>query len=101
MIRVAEVKVTCSGVPMQWEGRTDDDRVIFVHYRHGWLNVSVSNPGGSLDEAIDSQLGLAGADDAGQQILTAHVGGEYDGHMTAAELVGHTKDLVAWPDGFA
>lgn len=97
MIEVTRIVMTCSSVPAQWEGRTEDDRAIYVRYRHGWLEVSVSDPGGSTDDAIGVQLG----EDSGDVVLSKKVGGEWDGHMDAAELAEHTKGLVAWPGGFA
>lgn len=97
MIEVTEVLMTCPGLPAQWEGRTADDRALYVRYRHGWLEVSVSHPGGSVDDAIDVQLGKG----TGERVLAVQIGGEYDGHMEPSELAEHTKGHVTWPDGFA
>ena len=29
--------------PSQWEGRTEDDKYVFIRYRYGWVSVWVDN----------------------------------------------------------
>lgn len=96
MINVVSVIKTCESVPAQWEGRTDDDCAIYVRYRHGWLEISVSRPGGTVDDAIGAQLGEA----TGETVLSAKMGDDYDGHMSAETLMMRTAGIVSWPQDF-
>lgn len=86
MIRVVELEKTCEAVPAQWEGKTDDGRFVYVRYRYGWLAVSF---GETMDEAVDGRTCTP---------FHAHVGGQFDGHMTESELAEHTRGVVEWPD---
>lgn len=90
MINVVSVIKTCESVPAQWEGRTDDDCAVYVRYRYGWLTIGVSEPGGSIDDAIDAPDAFA-----------SHCGAEFDGQMSAEELMQATVRLFSWPPGFA
>jgi hypothetical protein len=49
MIRVTEIRNTCSACPSQWEGLTDDEQVVYIRFRWGHLSVGVDH---CLDEAI-------------------------------------------------
>lgn len=35
MIVVIKIELTCASHPSQWEGRTSDDRAIYIRYRYG------------------------------------------------------------------
>lgn len=88
MFYVAEIEMTCSACPSQWEGKTDDGRAVYARYRHGFLTVQVG--GTTLDDALDADC-----------IVAVQVGDQWDGVMDAQALARHTKDVVAWPSGFA
>ncbi|RZJ17087.1 MAG: hypothetical protein EON91_10750 [Brevundimonas sp.] len=53
-LRVVSLTQTCGRSPAQWEGRLDDDRPIFIRYRHGNLTVQLGEPGAGLDGALDA-----------------------------------------------
>jgi len=40
-LTVTELKMTCSGFPSQWEGRTTCGKYIYVRYRWGGLRAGV------------------------------------------------------------
>jgi len=39
MLRVVRLSQTSPACPVQWEGRTSDDRPVYVRYRFGYLSV--------------------------------------------------------------
>ena len=61
--KVVELDRTCGSCPSQWEGRLDDGRHVFVHYRGGRLTVGV---GRTADDAVDASIDnpLVRSDDA-------------------------------------
>jgi hypothetical protein len=52
VIKVAEIRNTCSACPSQWEGRTVDGQVIYIRSRWDILSIHV---GETLDKAILGQ----------------------------------------------
>lgn len=51
--QVVELERTCGSCPSQWEGRLDDDRCVFVHYRQGTLTIGI---GRTMDDAVDASI---------------------------------------------
>lgn len=43
--KVVSLTQTCSACPSQWEGRTDDDRPVYIRYRWGHLGIEIGEPG--------------------------------------------------------
>jgi hypothetical protein len=91
-VRVVALEQTCMACPSQWEGRTDDDRPVYVRYRHGILRVSLGPVGGEIDDAVE-------ASQDGRSLVIARLGGQYDGEMDLDELRRHTAGVLAWPPG--
>jgi len=52
-VEVEEIRQTCTACPSQWEGRTTDERPIYIRYRWGVLSVRLGPPGGDLPSAVD------------------------------------------------
>lgn len=81
------LECTCTSFPSQWEGHDDEGRYVYVRYRFGRLTV----------ERAQNAL-LAGS----ELLVTAQVGGRYDGEMSEAtmrEIVGRIAAqtrAVAW-----
>ena len=48
-VRLRTLDMTCGACPSQWEGTTEDGRVIYVRYRHGLLTAGV---GSTMDDAV-------------------------------------------------
>lgn len=67
-MKVRKRRKTCSACPSQWEGRTDNDRPVYVRYRWGHLSVRVGPPAGDMDSAT-----------MGYQVLGRQIGDAYDG----------------------
>jgi hypothetical protein len=44
-MNICQIQMTTSEAPTQFEGRTSDDRPVYVRYRDGWLSVEVGRPG--------------------------------------------------------
>lgn len=73
-IKIASLTQTCGVCPSQWEGRTDDDRGVYIRYRGGHLTVGLSEPGGTVDDAVMADVAYCEA------------GHALDGDMGATEL---------------
>jgi hypothetical protein len=59
-IRVLSMQRTCGACPPTAPGMTDDQRSVYVRYRGGCGALSLSEPGGSVDDAIDSSIRIDG-----------------------------------------
>lgn len=46
-MKVENLVQTCWACPSQWEFTTDEDRPVYVRFRHGWLSIRVGEPGRS------------------------------------------------------
>ena len=87
-LRVIEATRTCVWCPSQWDGRTDDDRAVYVRYRWGCLRVTVGEPG-DRDE-------FAGV--RGRWVYSAEIGDGFDGALSGAELARRTAGVLEWPE---
>jgi hypothetical protein len=85
MVKVTEIKQTCSFCPSQWEGQTNDGQVVYVRYRWGFLSIRVGN---TLDDAVCR----------GQEIFEDSVGDGMDGFLTYDELRNLTVGKIIWPE---
>lgn len=85
---VSTIRSTCCACPSQWEGLTDDERVIYVRYRWGHLSVRVSEP--------NDRRATAGT--SGQTIISLEYGGQYSGDLDYAQLKLLTSGIVVWPE---
>lgn len=74
-LEIAELKMTCSRSPSQWEGRLSDNRAIYIRYRWGELEIHLSNMNGNIDEAI----GL-------DPVFEMQVGNDLDGDITLVDV---------------
>jgi hypothetical protein len=85
MVKVTEIKQTCTACPSQWEGKTDDGQFIYVRSRHDYLEISL---GSTIDDAIwgDKRTVVVSMDDNAAGWL------EYD------ELKKLTADKIDWPE---
>lgn len=77
-VRIIELKRTCIACPSQWEGRTDDDRPVYIRYRHGHLTVELGHKGWPTDYSDWPPTYLI------DTIIDDRVG--HDGYMTIDEL---------------
>jgi len=62
---------TCSACPTQYEGLTDNGKIVYIRYRWGCLTVGV---GETLKEALVNT------------ILYKHIGDEFDGFISLENL---------------
>lgn len=78
---------TCSACPSQWEGRTDDERLIYVRYRWGYLTISISKPNSrDISDAVN-----------GEPVFDLKHGDDLSGYMEYEELKKLTQHLIEWP----
>lgn len=88
MIRVITVENTCTAAPAQWEGRTNDDRPVYVRYRYGGLEVRIGQRGADVESAVlDGELAFAMDD-----------GNEWGGFMDLEQLRSLTAGAIEWPE---
>ena len=71
---IVSLKRTCLACPSQWEGKTRDNREVYIRYRHGQLDLWVSEP----DEEFTF--------DTGTLVLSTQCGEEFHGVMDIAGL---------------
>lgn len=88
--RITRLSRRDDGVPIQWEGITDDNRGIYARYGGGELTVYLGDP----DEGPEA------AELNGRLLLLKVIELEDPsaGFMTLDELKTHTAGLVSWPD---
>ncbi len=67
---------TCSACPSQWEGTLEDGRMVYIRYRWGHLDVSVSKF--ATENVYDAV--------SGELLLDYFSGDDWDGFMTLAQL---------------
>ena len=84
IVIVTELDHTCTACPSQWEGKTDDDRQVYVRYRWGRLSIKLGK--------IDDDSEFAGA--SGQEIYGVQIGDELHGYLPYADLVRYTRGIV-------
>lgn len=91
-MKVVEIKRTCEACPSQWEGKLSDGRMIYVRFRWGSLNISVSPK--PTDDIMDA---VGGEHVFGTDLL----GHPLDGYMEYSKLK-EIASHIEWPedDGF-
>lgn len=86
--KVISVERTCRACPSQWEGVTDDRRLIYVRYRYGVLRIAISDPGATdIHAAVN-----------GEELFCLEWGDPFGGDMSYSELIALTADHVEWPE---
>jgi hypothetical protein len=84
MVKVTQIRRTCTACPSQWEGRTDDGQYVYVRSRHDYLRVSL---GPTLDDAI-----------FGENCNTiVDIDDEAAGYLEYEKLKKLTASIVEWP----
>jgi hypothetical protein len=86
--KVISMERTCYACPSQWDGITDDNRKVYIRYRHGQLSVSIGEPG---DEADDAGVN-------GECIYAGDNGEAFHGFLTYDELREALKDVLDLPE---
>ena len=86
-MRVKEIERTCIACPSQWEGKTDDDRPIYIRYRWGYLSVCLGPSGGDIWSAV-----------GGEEIYGKQLGDDLDGFLTYQRLREVLSGVVELPD---
>jgi len=82
--RMKKLERTCFACPSQWEGELEDGRMIYIRYRWGCLEVSIS--GNATDDISDAVKG--------ETIFQEYIGGDYDGVMDNEEMLSILKDVI-------
>ena len=65
---VVEIERTCTACPAQWEGKTRDNRPVYIRYRYGYLSVQIGKPGEELMASLRRQMEDGTPDFFGEQI---------------------------------
>ena len=89
LIIVEKIEKTCDACPSQWEGRTSDDKPIYVRYRYGALEICLGKKiGGNTEDAILF----------GDTIFDKQLGHDMDGVINYSQLKKATTGVIAWPE---
>lgn len=86
-IKIKEITRTCESCPAQWEGKTDDGRMIYVRYRWGHLSIRISPE--QTDYVSDAVRG--------EEILSQQIGDDLHGFLTIEELKTATAEILVFP----
>jgi len=82
--KIKKLERTCFACPSQWEGELEDGRMIYIRYRWGCLEVSISkNTIKDVSDAVE-----------GRPIYQKYIGGDYDGVMDNEEMLSILKDVI-------
>jgi hypothetical protein len=80
---VTELVKSCEHCPAQWDGRTEDGRVLYVRYRYGRLSVQLGVDTGDEFDGVNGAL-----------ILQDAAGDQWDGSMETAEMILRTDHVL-------
>lgn len=80
--KIKTLTKTCDSCPAQWEGKTYDDKFVYVRYRFGNLQLSVA------DSEKDAVMGANCSD-----TVCFDVGDEMDGSMELTELIHYSQAI--------
>lgn len=84
MVKITKIINHGGACPFQIDALTDDGRMIYGRYRHGYLRVYIGKLGDFSEfAAVDGDL-----------IFQADVGGPLDGCMTLEEFKEYTKETL-------
>ena len=82
--KIIELTQTCGACPSQWEGKLEDGRMIYIRYRYGGLEVSISYyPTDDVSDAVN-----------GESIFQKYIGGAYDGVLDNEKMLFVLKDII-------
>ncbi len=84
MIKITKILGHGGACPFQIDALTDDDRLIYGRYRHGYLRVYIGKIG---DLSEDAAVG-------GELIFLKDLGKPFDGYMSLEEFKNHTKETL-------
>jgi len=76
--------------PFQLDALTNDDRMIYGRYRHGWIEVRI----GAKDDASED------AAVSGESIFREKIGENFDGYIDIEQFKLETEDLIDWSEAF-
>jgi len=76
-MKVTYLERTCTACPSQWEGTLEDGRMIYIRYRHGVLQISVSKePTNDVMDAV-----------GGEMVFVKDIAIENDGYMSDRSML--------------
>lgn len=82
--QIKYIACTCTAFPNQWEGRTFDDKFIYIRYQYGRLQIGVSS---------DEYQSVYGGIDASVYYLEIP---DFIGELTIEGIRKLTKKLLDW-----
>ena len=82
MIVIKSLEKTCYACSAQWEGWTNDNRQVYIRYRHGFLSVRISEEGDDTEYAAVE----------GEEVYGEWIGDS--GYMSLDELKTHLDGKI-------
>jgi hypothetical protein len=84
-MKIKSIKNTSTCCPSQWEGITESNEVIYIRYRWGRLAIQLSEPNGTITDAVNT----------GRVLYNKQIGAIYAGVITLeAVLEIMKKELI-------
>lgn len=76
-MKIKSIKNTSTCCPSQWEGITESNETFYIRYRWGRLAIQLSEPDGTLKDAINS----------GRILYQKQIGDEFAGVIHIEEVL--------------
>jgi hypothetical protein len=76
-MKIKSIKNTSTCCPSQWEGLTENDEVLYIRYRWGRLAIQLSEPNGTIKDAVNT----------GRVLHNKQIGPIYAGVITIEEVM--------------
>lgn len=87
MIKIQKLINTCESCPAQWEGKTDEGKMVYIRYRWGNLSVRISaEQSNDIYEAV-----------GGIEIFNQQLNDNLHGWLSYEELKTITADIIKFP----
>lgn len=90
MIKIKTILHWGGACPFQLDALTDDNRLIYGRYRHGWIEVRI---GAKDDLSEDAAV-------SGESLLREKIGENFDGYIDIEQFKLETEELIDWSEAF-
>lgn len=88
--KIKTLTKTCDGFPAQWEGKTYEDKFVYVRYRFGCLQLSVADSEYYAVMGTESPVTFCSSTPS---TVYLDVGDEMDGSMELTELIHYSQEF--------
>lgn len=82
-IKLVELERTCCACPSQWEGRTENNKPVYVRYRWGYLSVRVGQKGDDIESAV-----------CGKEVFGEQLGDGFNGSLPEGQMLSAASMII-------